>query len=165
MDPNCKEKLLSLHLGEHPKMLCKKGFVFALFLGGSWPLCGYLLVHPGTILAASSPPELQKLSPTPVETRIAKSLLHIHRESTESRKETAANLPRFRGEAPRTHTIPAKNQLGNSKNPPRTRRTNSTQKQLPNRIFVENFLLKRTPQQKRLEQKWGGGAPPLGGFN
>ena len=146
------------------KNALQKNFHFFIVLGTPWAAFGHLFGHPVTILAASGLPELQKLSSIPAKARITTSSLHIRRESTENRKEPAVNPPRFRREPPIAHRIPAYNPPRTSRNPPRTRRTNSNQTVFANRICEKDFLLRRTLQQKRLEQKWGGGAPPFGGL-
>ena len=100
------------------------------------PVITFLAIQ-GPFWVPSGPPEIRKLNRMLAETRISKNPLQIRRESTENRQEPA-------------------------KNPPRTRRTNSKQKQFPERVSMKDSLIRQTLQQKCLESKWGGGAPPWG---
>ena len=60
---------------------------------------------------------------------------------------------------------PAKNCREPSQNPPRTCRTNLKQKQIHVTASTNRLRSPTDAPIKRLEQKWGGGAPPWGDFN
>ena len=129
----------------------QKSHHFLSFFEASWAPCGHLFGHPGVISGALRRSRNQKIE--------------YNGCRNENQQEPAATTPRVYRKRARTCREPAEVLPKTSKNPPRTSCTNSEQKQFPMRVSVKDFLLRQTLQQKRLEQKWGGGAPPFGDFN
>ena len=113
-------------------------------LGNFGPPSGRLFRHPGTILAALWLPFRVLWELLGQGKAIQNS---TDKPQSQRRRNTAENPPRTVRES--------------AENPPRTRRANTVPIFRPHYGFCKRDLA----YDKRLEQKWGDGAPPWGDFN
>ena len=150
MEPKVREQLSRMHPEGHPKTLWKKACVFSSFwkapgapLASLWQPFRYPEAPLGTPWAKHRETKPSKTPETDPNGRKTKN----SRDFTEIPPRPAANPPRSSPDSAENH--------------PRTRRTNSRQKI----SFAFRLLRRDLAYDKRLEQKWGGGAPPEGDIN
>ena len=144
-------------LFSNPKRFANTASFFCRFwrpLGAFCPPSGPLFAHSGSLwgaLEAFGPqigrqnlPKLQKWTPTPGETKNCQEFAEIPPRTAENPPRTAENPPRTRPE-PAVRT--------------------SSKKIFHDTASTNRLRSPTDAPTKRLEQKWGGGAPPWGDFN